>query len=323
MKITHLQEKLLVIFISTGIFFLAGEIVIRVYTKYHPIYDLEMTRYALLLKQDSTNPLIGHLHKPNEKVRLMNVDVSINSDGFRDKEYTIKKNSKYRIIFLGDSITFGWGVSQNETFSNILETEINKSYPTEILNFGTGNYNTEQEVNLFLEKGLKYNPDKVVVFYFINDTEVTPKKSYLEFLGYSQLFTFYWSNYHKILGRVGFEKNYKDYYSDLYKENQVGWQHAQKAFLRLKEITQQKKVALQVIILPELHNLTDYPFKREHQIISSFFTQNQIQNLDLLPFLNKWNHPELLWVAKDDAHPNRLGHQLIARYSLDFISKKS
>lgn len=322
MKIRQFSRNFLVILASTIIFLIAGEIIIRVYTTSHPIYDIEMTRYALLLKQDSVNPLIGHLHKPNVETKLMKVDVSINSDGFRDRKYLLEKNNKYRIIFLGDSITFGWGVEQNETFESILETELNKLYPTEILNFGIGNYNTEQEINLFLEKGLKYNPDKVVVFYFINDAEVTPIKSHLEWLGHSQFLTYYWSRLHRLFTNLASSQNYKNYYTNLYQENQEGWQRTKAAFLKLKEIAHQKKIVLQVVLLPELHKLENYPFKKEHGMLTSFLNDNQIQNLDLISFLRDWKEPTQLWVAKDDVHPNRLGHQLIAKYSLNFISKK-
>ncbi|MHB8155351.1 MAG: SGNH/GDSL hydrolase family protein, partial [Candidatus Omnitrophota bacterium] len=175
---------------------LIGEVGIRIYLKYHTLYDIEMSCYSLALKKDSNNELIGHIQVPNKAIKLMNVRVRINSDGLRDKEYPITKNSKERIILLGDSLTFGWGVEEADTFADILEVELNKIKPTEVINFGTGNYNTEQEVNLFLQKGLKYKPDKVAVFYFINDVEQTPKKNKLWFLGYSRLITFYWSRMH-------------------------------------------------------------------------------------------------------------------------------
>ena len=69
-----------------------------------------MTKYAMNLKKDSNNPLIGHEHRPNKSMELMDVMVDINSDGLRDKEYPVEKSDKKRIIFLGDSLTFGWGV---------------------------------------------------------------------------------------------------------------------------------------------------------------------------------------------------------------------
>ena len=106
---------------TLAVFLLIGELILRVYLGKKIIYDIEMTRYSNLVKIDSANPKIGHVHRPLKNVHLMGVDFRTNSDGFRDREYPVAKTGKYRIIFLGDSLTLGWGVRQEKTFANILE----------------------------------------------------------------------------------------------------------------------------------------------------------------------------------------------------------
>ena len=281
-----------------------------------------MVRYATKVKVDSKNPFIGHTHRPHVVEKLMGVTVRINSDGLRDREHLLIKGDRYRIIFLGDSITFGWGVEEKDSFKQILETEINKQYPVEIINFGTGNYNTEQEVNFFLEKGLKYNPEKVVVFYFINDAEITPKKSRSWFLHYSYAICFLRSRLNALMTDLISSQTFKEYYSNLYREDQEGWVRAKKAFVQLKSICDKKQIRLQVILLPEMHDLHNYPFKKEHRLIANFLQENKIEFLDLAPFFSAYKDSKQLWVAKDDPHPNKIGHRLIAEYSLDFISKR-
>jgi len=96
-------------------------------------------------------------------------------------------------VILGDSLTFGWGVEKELTFEERLEARLDETRPTEVINLGVGNYNTTQQVHLFLAKGLKYQPDQVVLFYFINDAEPVPQQSTLPWLGSSRLITFYWS----------------------------------------------------------------------------------------------------------------------------------
>ena len=318
----NLCKGVLVSIVSLAVIFLLGELAVRIYLLRNTVYDVEMARYAILLKVDSANPLIGHLHKPNSRARLMGVDIAINSDGFRGKNCPITKTNAHRIIFLGDSLTLGWGVREESTFSNILQNDINKKYPVEIINFGTGNYNTEQEVNLFIQKGLKYSPDKVVVFYFINDAETTPQKSKLWFLGYSRLVTFYWSKVNAFKNNLVPGESFQSYYSGLYRDGSVGWLREKESFLRLREICSENNVRLQVVLLPELHNLTDYPFKEEYAKVANFLRESGIEYLDLTPFFMGQNDPVRLWVADDDAHPNAMVHQLIARHSLDFIAKK-
>jgi lysophospholipase L1-like esterase len=300
-------------------FLVVSEITIRIYSHRSLVYDIEMSRYATEIKTASSNPLIGHVHKQNTEARLMGVSVKINSDGFRDREYPIERGSSRRLIFLGDSLTFGWGVEKSKTFEEIIETKLNERTPTEIINFGTGNYNTEQEVNLFLEKGLKYKPDEVVVFYFINDAEPTPRDSHWEILGRLRVVTFFWSRFKSALTMLGQTPRFHEYYAGLYSDQKPGWIAAQKAFLDLRDVCGKSGIALRVIVLPELHVLEDYPFAAEHRKILAFLRGNGIRARDLAPFFAAEKKPRRLWVAPDDAHPNEIGHALIAKYSLDFL----
>ena len=48
-----------------------------------------------------------------------------NSKGFNDKERSYnKRNGIFRIVTLGDSFTWGYGVAQNEIFTSVLEKEL-------------------------------------------------------------------------------------------------------------------------------------------------------------------------------------------------------
>lgn len=73
-------------------------------------------------------------------VRIPASEVRINSLGFRDREYeVVKPDNAYRIFVLGDSYTYGWGVDYGETYSDILERELDARYNLtsfEVLNLG-------------------------------------------------------------------------------------------------------------------------------------------------------------------------------------------
>lgn len=315
-------KKLLAVLMALGLFLVLGEALIRVYLGFNIAYDIEMTRYALHLKQDSPNPRIGHVHRPNSAMRLMGVPVQINSDGLRDKEYPVPRGEADRIIFLGDSLTFGWGVKQEETFQYLLEERLGETRPVEIINFGTGNYNTEQEVELFLEKGLKYRPDKVVLFYFINDAEVTPVKSKLWFLGYSELISFYWSRIHSMMNNYFPSQSFRDYYAALYQEGAPGWAGSKAALSRLKATCLEQGIELQVVLLPELHDTKNEIFDGVYGEIAAFLEQNGIDHLDLSALFRDQPNPIDLWVSLDDAHPNAIAHREIANSIAEFVSRK-
>src|ERR1043166_4057859 len=321
MKLKDIAGGLCVTLVTVVVLLGISEIALRAYLQWSLIYDVEMSRYATEIKEEAANPRIGHVHKPNAAATLMGVPVKINSDGLRDSEYSPERNGNYRIVFLGDSLTFGWGVAKSQTFEEILEAELSRTRPTEILNFGTGNYNTSQEVGLFIDKGLKSRPDHVVVFYFINDAEPTPRKSNWEFLGRLRIVTFFWSRLKSAVASFEHERSYLDYYKGLYGDGQPGWAAVKKSFQELRDICAARGITLQVVLLPELHVLDNYPFADQHRKLVAFLKENDIEALDLAPLFARERNPARLWVAPDDAHPNAIAHAMIAQYSLAFIKE--
>jgi hypothetical protein len=99
----------------------------------------------------------------------------VNSVGIRDgREYTIEK-SKFRIEIIGDSIAYARGVPPPQTFARQLERQINADAtlaPVEVINLGVEGYSTVQEVETLRTKGLRYQPDLVIVQYFLNDETI-------------------------------------------------------------------------------------------------------------------------------------------------------
>jgi lysophospholipase L1-like esterase len=118
---------------------------------------------------------------------------SINSFGFRGKNYSEKKeNNTLRIIAVGDSVTFGWGLNDNETFPYFLEKRLNKvcTKNVEVLNFGLPGLSAEEEFDFFKNNGIKLNPDVVIITFVGNDWENKELKEmhdvYLEKLTYNR-----------------------------------------------------------------------------------------------------------------------------------------
>ncbi len=124
--------------------------------------------------QAHDSDLIIYTLKPNLDVKFKGVNVKTNSFGLRGSEVSkTKPENTYRIIFLGDSFVFGWGVEEEKTFVRVMERELNASNKfakkVEVLNFGVPGYSTFQEVELLKEKGLEFNPDAVIIYFVEND----------------------------------------------------------------------------------------------------------------------------------------------------------
>ncbi len=87
--------------------------------------------------------------------------VTLNAQGFRGRDLSLSKGaSRSRVVLLGDSIAFGYGVSDEETFAHRLEVEDNG---LEVLNLGVEGYGPGQQLLQLQRTGLQANPDVVVL----------------------------------------------------------------------------------------------------------------------------------------------------------------
>ena len=112
-------------------------------------------------------------HKPSWETRYGEVLVTYNERGLRDRPILPKAEGEYRILALGDSVTFGWGVPQHQIFAFRLEQLLQGSLqrPVRVINSGVGGYNTVQEVTYFKQEGVTFQPDLVMLTYVQNDIE--------------------------------------------------------------------------------------------------------------------------------------------------------
>ncbi len=99
-------------------------------------------------------------------VRLPKSVISINSIGFRGRDYPVEKaQNTYRIFVLGDSVTFGLGVNNDEAYPEILERKLNSlnsTYTFEVWNLGYPGGDPHGEYCLLM-KYLNYSPDFVLL----------------------------------------------------------------------------------------------------------------------------------------------------------------
>ncbi|PYQ83668.1 MAG: hypothetical protein DMG03_12840 [Acidobacteria bacterium] len=138
--------------------------------------------------------------KPNVRGRFMGQPLLINSQGLRDYEYTRRKEPRtFRIVGVGDSSLFGWGVPIEDSGLKVLERRLNEEFRArkfEVVNFAVPGYNTAMESETFVQRCLEYAPDLVLLNFNTNDYDVpefmrrpnelaTLRRSYLFDLAYS------------------------------------------------------------------------------------------------------------------------------------------
>jgi len=119
------------------------------------------------------DPEIRYVMAPSQQGWIDDGFLRINSFGFRGRELTIPKPAgTFRVAVIGDSVTLGWGVADDETFSAQLEALLQHRFPDqgiEIVNLGVGGYDTRQEVTLLRRYVARLEPDLALVGFYSND----------------------------------------------------------------------------------------------------------------------------------------------------------
>jgi hypothetical protein len=117
------------------------------------------------------DPLLGWAHRPGRSGTMhhpdFRIEVSISSQGLRDREYPLERvPGRKRMLVLGDSFAWGFGVEQDEALSEIVE----QRHPDwEVLNAGVSGFGTDQELLFLRERGLRWRPDVVLLLFHPND----------------------------------------------------------------------------------------------------------------------------------------------------------
>lgn len=131
-------------------------------------YFRESTRYQL---DKLADPDMYFKHRPLLTRRYQGVEVATNAMGLRERPLGPKRPGELRILFLGDSVTFGWGVPVETAFPRRVESLLSESLhrPVLTVNSGVGGYNTAQEWGFLRTRGDEVAPDAVVLLYVVND----------------------------------------------------------------------------------------------------------------------------------------------------------
>ncbi len=118
--------------------------------------------------------LLHHAHVPGRVSRFRSgewdVEVRINEAGLRDEELVPRSSVDLRILVLGDSFTFGYGVEAEATFPERLEARLAAAgRRADVVNAAVISYSPILEYLYLRERGLALEPDVVVVAFDMSD----------------------------------------------------------------------------------------------------------------------------------------------------------
>ena len=118
---------------------------------------------------------LGWRNIPDWRATTFGKPLTINSVGHRmQREYGHEKPAAVkRILVLGDSYAWGYGVADDDLFCELLQDRLDQREPSwEVINTGVSGWGTDQQYLYLKQEGLAFDPDIVVLAFFIgNDVD--------------------------------------------------------------------------------------------------------------------------------------------------------
>lgn len=279
-----------------------------------------------IVKFNSNRKLVYDL-RANLDVDFMGVPVKTNAEGFRDSDHPlVTPPGQRRIIFLGDSNLFGWGVQYDSCYQRVAAQKLPQ---WDILNMGRPGYNAAQEVECFRVYGLKYKPDVVVVNFISNDTQL-PNYIQRSPFDFSASFLVDWA-----VGRLSRDTllppppppghvsgPYKaeddpsrvpDQYKDL-----VGWEAVSRSYQELAELGRQNHFRIVLLAFPMRDEIGIKYAKEAGFEICDF--QPTLDKMMKERGLTEIRNSELV-LSPQDAHPAASVHEACGRFLADWFQK--
>ena len=283
-------------------------------------YDIEMWRYANVLKHKSSDPALDFDHRKSKSAILQNVEVRLNEWGLRGPPVERVPTGGRRVLFLGGSITLGWGVREDQTVEARLESLLQgNGEHVQVLNGGVGNYNAERYVSRFFKELTGLNSTDIVVQYFLRDAEDLEPGGGNVFLRHSELAVTLWIAYHRLFDKSG-EHVLENHYRQVYEPHQPGFVVMREKLKELADYAKARHIRLYLAMTPDVHNLVDYRFGYIHDLMRQIAETDGYTYVDLLPTM-RGRPPQDLFAMPGDPHPNALGHKLMAEAIFPVLAK--
>jgi len=300
---------LVALIVSIPIALLVAEGTIRAFDLFGASFYREITRYILDLEPD---PQLVYRQRPGLSKTYQGVQVNINAQGLRERPITPKAPGVKRVLLLGDSVTFGWGVKVDDTFGRVAERELTQrlGVPIRTINSGVCGYNTDQELAFLRREGEILAPDVIVLMYVDNDVDpaatdfVSMRKRWFHPQGASAVllkYSWLYRLYHTLLPNF--------FRGDPNGPSSPGW----KASMRSLEAIGQYGVTHHIPVAVFFFRLTASPLgNRLSRDVANAARSSGALYEDLLP-LFRGRNIRALTNSLVDIHPNAAGDALIGR----------
>ncbi len=253
--------------------------------------------YTGYLKK-SDLPAVVYEFKPGIDSYFKLAGFKTNSQGLRDKEYSLEKTANtFRVAVIGGSFTVPAGVEIDQAFHSILENRLNQEFPDlnyEFINFAVSGYRINNKIATLKQKALEYKPDLIL---FVLDGSQFTEDDEKEFKPKSEKNHFFQSFTYKLISKTKIFKNERKHQKFL--DDHLGrLSEFDNVLQELNQISENYKVPICVVVLD--HDYSHYELSDE---IKKLVEKNNLYYSNTIPAFKDTDLRDLT-IYKIDIHPN-------------------
>ncbi len=253
--------------------------------------------YTGYLKK-SDLPAVVYEFKPGIDSYFKLAGFKTNSQGLRDKEYSLEKTANtFRVAVIGGSFTVPAGVEIDQAFHSILENRLNQEFPDlnyEFINFAVSGYRINNKIATLKQKALEYKPDLIL---FVLDGSQFTEDDEKEFKPKSEKNHFFQSFTYKLISKIKLFKNDKKH-QEFLDDHLTGLNDFDLALQDLNQIGKNYNVPICIVVLD--HDYSHYELSGE---IKKLVEKNNLYYSNTIPAFKDTDLRDLT-IYKIDIHPN-------------------
>jgi lysophospholipase L1-like esterase len=286
-------------------------------------------KYGLLLEEDEG----GYLRHPaGGRAVLQGVTVRFNSLGMRDDEPLVPKPpGRFRLLCVGDSVTFGPAVPQDATFTARLRTMLAPD-GIEVVAAAVGGWNTVAEERFLTRHVTHLQPDLVLLLYVINDNELgeafaaekkpstgLSTKVYRSLVLHSELFEWAAFVYQSRLAPPDWaalqrlsawqQRQREATGGAPFSPRDAGWLESRAALQRSLDLLRAHDAGLVIFLQNQLNGRVE---REALARLLEFGAEKRVPVFDTWPFFAPYPPVSLMNDGMRDLHPNAKGHEVLA-----------
>ena len=193
----------------------------------------------------------------------------------------MRKRPEHVASHAGQFHALGWGVDEDKVVSSLLQRS--SMPPASPLRCSTpaSAYNAERYSSASSSAGA-VRPTDLLILAFVRDGEELSQGGGNILLRNSQLAVTAWTAINRVFTKSG-EATLVDHYRQVYAPGSPALAQMKAEFAKLGAYAREHDIRVTMAMVPDIHSLTDYPFRFVHEIFAQAADDNGFAYIDFLP----------------------------------------